>query len=213
MQKQDNGSKHTCYAHYISKYAMHNIHSIRCKIVLHHNSVHFLHCHSSCNKHWFIFCTDIYSVLGHGDSQQHLLHSVVLHRRSWQRSLLTTSGSPHSVWTELLISYNHSTELRQLMQALLCVDSRDHSSWTAKSLQQEKAGGGVPSKRAWNDDDKTYICLYATAFHHQHTYIGHALCIYAMCELQLLVNFWSIFYRLANYTVYEEHNVMLLYTI
>ena len=127
------------------------LHSRRCKVVLNHNSLEcsFLHCHCSCNKHRFIVCTDIYSVLGHGGCQRHLLHSVVLHRRSWQRSLLTTSGSPGSDWAKFHISYNHSTGLRQLMQALLCVDSRHHSNWTAKSLQQEKAGGGVPSKWRW----------------------------------------------------------------
>ena len=109
----------------------------------------FFPCHCSCNKHRFIVCTDIYSVLGHGGSQRHLLHSVVLHRRSWQRSLLTTSGSPGSDWAKFHISYNHSTGLRQLMQALLCVDSRHHFNWTAKSLQQEEEGGGVSSKWRW----------------------------------------------------------------
>ena len=114
-------------------------------------SVHFLHCHFSCNKHWFIVCTGIYPVLGHWGSQRHLIHSVVLHRWSWERSLLTTTGSPRSVWTNFHISYNHSTGLRQLMQALLYVDSRHPIKWTAKSLQQEKAGGGVPSTWRWED--------------------------------------------------------------
>ena len=119
------------------------------------------HCHCSCNKHQFIVSTGNFSVLGHRGSQRHLLHSVVFYRRSREWSLLTTSGSPGSVWTKLHISYNHSTQLRQLMQALLCVDSSDHSNWTAKSLQQEKAGGGVPSKWRWEHGIyDAYPCKY-----------------------------------------------------
>ena len=114
-----------------------------------------LHCHCSCNKPQFIISIDnsvSYSVLGHQSSQWHLLHSVVLNRWSWEWPHLTTTGSPHGVWTKLHISHNHSTRLRWLMQALLCVDSWHHSKWTAKSLQQEMESGGVQSKWRWEQE-------------------------------------------------------------
>ena len=169
---------------------MHTFHSIRCKIVLHHNSVHILPSHCSCNKHRFIFCTDIYPVLGHGGSQWHLLHSVVLNRWSWQRSLLTISGSPCSVWNKVHISYNHSTELRQLMQALLCVDSRHHSNWTAKSLQQEKADGGVPSKWRWESME---WCIMMMITHNVCNCISSSTYIYKIyiCNMLYICNMWA----------------------